>query len=53
MTDPLLTERGPGYLGRLIVVSLLFIPGLIIDRLNGLSFRQSCYGIGPFVRGGY
>lgn len=37
MTDPLLTERGPGFLGRLIVVALLFPAALIA---YGFQFRD-------------
>lgn len=37
MTDPLLTERGPGFLGRLIVALILFPAALIAYRFD---FRE-------------
>lgn len=37
MNDPLLTERGPGLLGRLIVVAMLFPAALIAYRFR---FRE-------------
>lgn len=51
MTDPLLTETGPGILGRIIVVALLFIPSVIMDMREGYSIRNTLAESGHFIRG--
>ena len=51
VTDPLLTERGPGILGRIIVVALLLIPSVIMDMREGYSLRNTLAESGHFTRG--
>jgi hypothetical protein len=52
MTDPLLTENGPGILGRFIAAVLIIIPAFIIDKLDGYTYAGTWSEAVRFVRVG-